>query len=214
MNRLEKLLPLVKPYYSSTDPAHDWAHVERVALLAKVLSEQLEVNLEWVLAAVYCHDLINLPKNHPDRKKASHLSADEAEALLKLSGFQVDEIKVIQDAIVQHSYSNGSTPTHLESAILQDADRLDALGAVGILRCASVNAKMESTFYDPNDPFAEGREHDDKKFMIDHYFVKLFKLPELMTTPMGKSLAYKRVEFMKRFLQELECEIRVSTCGS
>jgi len=208
MIRLEKLITLVKPYYTSTDPAHDWAHVERVAGLAKILCEHHQVNTECILAAIYCHDLLNIPKNHPDRKNASSLTAAEALPHLQLSGFNDDEIKLIKEAIIQHSYSRGSTPSTLESSIVQDCDRLDALGAIGILRCASVNTKMESIFYDPDDPFAENRNLDDKKFMIDHYYMKLFKLPELMTTPMAKSIAYKRVEFMKKFLNELESEIR------
>lgn len=208
MKRIQNLIPLVKPYYNSPDPAHDWAHIGRVAATAKILSENQDVTLECVLAGVYCHDLVNVPKDHPDRKNASTLSAKEAEPLLKTAGFNENEIQIIQKAIIEHSFSKGLKPSCLEAAIVQDADRLDALGAIGILRCAAVNTQMKSTFYDPFDPLAEMRELDDRTYMLDHYFVKLFKLPEMMNTPQGKALGFKRVEFMKSFIDEFMGEIR------
>ena len=208
MDRLQQLLPLVKPYYNSPDPAHDWAHVGRVASTAKKLAQDQDVDLSCVLAGVYCHDLINLPKDHPDRKNASTLSAQEAEPFLKEAGYDASEILIIQKAIIEHSFSKGLKPSCLEAAIVQDADRLDALGAIGILRCAAINTQMKSHFYDPMDPLAEMRELDDKRFMLDHYFVKLFKLPELMNTTMAKEMGLKRVEYMKNFIQTLMFEVR------
>ena len=206
--RLQKLITLVKPYYNSTDPAHDWAHVGRVAVTAKQLAEDENVSIECVLASVYCHDLINLPKDHPDRKNASTLSAQEAEALLQDTGFSADEISIIKKAIIEHSFSKALKPSSLEAAIVQDADRLDALGAIGILRCAAVNTQMKSIFYDPFDPLAEMRELDDKTFMLDHYFVKLFKLPRMMNTDKARLLAEERVIYMKGFIRQLMSEVR------
>lgn len=208
MKRIQQLISLVKPYYNTTDPAHDWAHVGRVAATAKKLSENLDVNIECVLAGVYCHDLINLPKDHPDRKKASTLAALEAEPLLKKCEFSPSEIELIKKAIIEHSFSKGLKPSCLEAAVVQDADRLDALGAIGILRCAAVNTQMKSSFYDPFDPWAEMRELNDRDFMIDHYYVKLFKLPEFMNTEAAKKEAFSRVEVMKTFLGNLAQEIQ------
>jgi uncharacterized protein len=208
MKRLQELISLVRPYYNSSDPAHDWAHIGRVAATAKKLCEDQPVNVECVLAGVYCHDLVNLPKDHADRKNASTLAASEAESLLVICDFSPDEISLIKKTIVEHSFSKGERPSCLEAAIVQDADRLDALGAIGILRCAAVNTRMQSSFYDSLDPMAELRELDDRKFMLDHYSVKLFKLPDLMNTSQGKSLAHKRVNFMKEFIQELMGEIQ------
>lgn len=209
MKKIEHLIPLVKPFYTSVDPAHDWAHVERVVATSKKLCEGQKVNIDHVLAAAYCHDLVNVPKDHPDRKNASSLSAKKAEGLLVASGFSPEEVQVIQGAIIEHSYSNGLHPTSLEAAIIQDADRLDALGAIGILRCAAVNAQMRSIFYNSTDPLAESRLLDDKRFMLDHYFVKLFKLPELMNTAAGKKMAQERVRLMEAFVQNLLSEIKI-----
>lgn len=203
MKRLEVLIPLVKPFYTPDDPAHDWPHVGRVMATAKKLAEGENVDIPSLLASVCCHDIVNLPKNHPERSQASQLAAEKAAPLLKESGFSNDEIKKIQQYIIEHSFSKGLKPTSLEAAILQDSDRLDTLGAIGVLRCASVNTQMKASFYEPFDPLAKDRELDDKKYMVDHFFVKIFKLPEMMNTAKGKAEAYKRVEYMKIFLETL-----------
>jgi uncharacterized protein len=208
MNRIPRLIELVRPHYISTDPAHDWAHVDRVAATARKLAAGTGAEVECVLAAVYGHDLVNLPKDHPDRKNASAMSADAVEPLLREAGFDDREVAVIRAAIVEHSFSRGLKPSSLEAAIVQDADRLDALGAVGVLRCAAVNTKLGTAFYEPLDPLAEARELDDRSYMIDHYFVKLFKLPELMNTPAARELADRRVGAMKIFLETLIAELR------
>ncbi len=208
MSRLSLLITLARPFYHSDDPAHDWAHVLRVASNAEVLCKNEGIKSELVLAAVYCHDLVNLAKDHPDRKKASTLSAKAAERILIKSGYNNEEIEIIKQAIIEHSFSKGDKASCLEAAIVQDSDRLDALGSIGILRCAAVNAKMNSKFYDPQDPLAEARVLNDKDFMLDHYFVKLFKLPDLMNTKAAQILAIDRVEFMRNFVKQLMMEVR------
>lgn len=208
MERIQKLIPLIKPYYiKNNDPSHDWPHVGRVVCSAREMAKHEDVSLDCLLASVYCHDLINLPKNHPDRKNASTLSAQEALPYLEAAGFDPKEREIISQAVIEHSFSKGLKPTSIEAAILQDADRLDALGAIGILRCASVNTIMNCKYYDPFDPFAEFRDLNDKEFMIDHYFVKLFKLPDMMNTLSGKVEGERRVLMMKEFLQSLKREI-------
>lgn len=208
MRRLEALIPLVKPFYTPDDPAHDWPHIGRVISTARKLAENEDVDLPCLLAAVYCHDLVNLPKNHPERSNASLLAAEKAAPFLAQSGFSEEEIKKIKQYVIEHSFSKGLKPTSLEAAILQDSDRLDTLGAIGVLRCASVNTQMKTAFYEPFDPLAKERELDDKKYMIDHYFVKIFKLPELMNTAKGKLFAEQRVLYMKDFLATLMREIK------
>lgn len=205
--KLDKLSKLVMPFYPSGDPAHDWPHVLRVIQNCKLLAVGENVTLECLLAAAYCHDIVNLPKNHPDRSLASKMSAERASVLLRESHFTEKEINHIQEIITEHSYSAGHQASHLEAAILQDADRLDALGAIGILRCASVNTQMKTAFYNIHDPLALDRELNDKEFMLDHYFVKLLKLPEKMNTPKAKEEALLRANYMKDFIQKLKEEI-------
>jgi uncharacterized protein len=201
-------MTFVKPFYESPDPAHDWPHIGRVVATARKLCRDQKVNEELVLAAVYCHDIVNLPKNHPDRSKASTLSAERAADFLKQCDYSDEEIEIVKRAVVEHSFSKGLRPSCLEAAILQDADRLDALGAIGVLRCAAVNTQMQSSFYDPFDPLAEHRELNDKSFMLDHYFVKLFKLPAMMNTEAARQEGERRVEVMKKFIQNLMNEVK------
>lgn len=207
MKRIEYLKTLVKPFYPSTDPAHNWHHILRVSNLVQVLAREENANLAIALAAALCHDLVNLPKNDPKRSEASSLSAEAAAPLLQESGFTKSEIELIQSAIISHSFSKNLKPSSLEAAIVQDADRLDALGAIGILRCASVSTQFGSDYFDMDDFWAENRELDDKKFMIDHYQTKLFKLKETMNTLSAKKIAEKRIEFMKLFLSNLHAEV-------
>jgi uncharacterized protein len=108
---------------------------------------------------------------------------------------------------VEHSFSKGLKPSTIESACVQDADRLDAIGAIGVLRCTAVNVQMKSSFYDPEDPFAQRRPLDDKHWMVDHYYVKLLKLAETMQTDAAKREGQRRVEFMSAFLEQLKSEV-------
>lgn len=208
MERIRNLISLIQPQYSTDDPGHDWPHIGRVVANVNLLIRDKEVDLPCLLAAAYGHDLVNLPKNHPERSSASALAGEKMAPFLQQTGFSALEIQKIKQIILEHSFSKGMKPTSVEAAILQDADRLDALGAIGVLRCASVNTQMKTRFYDPFDPIAENRPLDDKRFMLDHYFVKLFKLPELMNTEEGKVEAAKRVKFMQAFLDRLLVEIR------
>ncbi len=208
MSRMDILREKVKPFYlSADDPGHDWLHIQRVMKNALMIAENVEVDKEHLLAGILCHDLVNVPKDHPDRANASAMSADAAVSLLNEAGFSDTEIKKIQTIIIEHSFSRGLKPSTIEAAILQDADRLDAIGAIGILRCAATSVKMKSLFYHVEEPVAANRSLDDTAFMLDHYYKKLYLLQDLMNTQEAKSLAGKRIEFMKIFEKELLEEI-------
>lgn len=203
----QTLIDRIKPYYEAQDPGHDWAHILRVVKTATRLAFEEKADLEIVLPAAYLHDIVNVPKNHPERSRASELAADKAINLLKEVGHDHKKFPAIHQAIVEHSWSKGLKPSTLEAAIVQDSDRLDAIGAIGVLRCAAVNVQMKASFYDPNDPLAKDRPLDDKAWMLDHYFVKLFKIAEMLQTTSAKKLAEQRVHFMKQFVDQLTSEV-------
>jgi uncharacterized protein len=208
MNKqFESLVEKTKPFYNNGDPAHSFAHIKRVMLLCEKLSLSEEVDLEILLAGALLHDVVNLPKNHPKRKEASAMAADKSKSLLSKAGYAEEFIAKTLLVIEEHSYSLGKKPSCKESAILQDADRLDALGAIGLMRMISCGVKLKADFYDESDPFAIGRELDDKSFSLDHFFTKLFKLPELMNTVPGKIEGLARVSYMKDFVKQLKTEI-------
>lgn len=203
----QSLIDQILPYYRAQDPGHDWAHIMRVVKTAKALATEEKADLAVVIPAAYLHDIVNIPKNHPDRARASELAADKAIKLLSEHGYDESKFPAIRTAIIEHSFSRGLTPSSIEAACVQDADRLDAIGAIGVLRCAAVNVEMKTALYDPEDPFASRRPLDDRAWMVDHYYVKLLKLAETMQTAAAKNEGKKRVEFMKGFLEQLRSEV-------
>ncbi len=189
-----------------TDPAHDLAHLDRVWRNALAIADD-QADMAVLLAASYLHDLINLPKNDPNRHLASRRSAQESEPILQELGFSDTQIQATQHAIEAHSFSANIPPRTPEARILRDADRLDALGAIGIARTFAVAGALGRDLYDPEDPFAVSRDLDDLNFSIDHWKVKLLSLPDDMLTEAGHALAQERraqmLEFLRAFADEI-----------
>lgn len=195
-------------YIDGTDTSHDLAHADRVWLNAgEIARNEGRGNLRILIAAAYLHDLVSLPKDHVDRHKSSILSADKAAPVLQSLGYTADEITQVQHVIAAHSYSANIAPETIEAMILQDADRLDALGAIGIARTFAVSGALGLPIYDAADPFSKARQLDDRNFAIDHWPIKLLRLPALMSTDSGKALARQRVVLMKGFLTQLASEL-------
>ncbi|CAH6782030.1 HD domain-containing protein [Vibrio chagasii] len=189
------------------DAAHDISHIKRVVKTAKALCDQEQAKLEVVLPAAYLHDCFTFPKNHPDRAQSSTIAADKAISFLKSIDYPTSYLDEIHHAIVTHSYSANITPETLEAQIVQDADRLDSLGAIGIARCLYVGQSFNAELYNHEDPFAEHRDLDDKHYSVDHFYVKLFKLAETMNTESAKLEANKRTDYMRSFLEQLSTEV-------
>ena len=189
------------------DAAHDISHIKRVVKTAKALCAQEQAKLEVVLPAAYLHDCFTSPKNHPDRAQSSKMAADKAIAFLKSIDYPTPYLDEIHHAIVTHSYSANITPETLEAQIVQDADRLDSLGAIGIARCLYVGQSFNAELYNHEDPFANQRDLDDKHYSVDHFYVKLFKLAETMNTKSAKLEANKRTDYMRGFLEQLGAEV-------
>jgi uncharacterized protein len=190
------------------DPAHDHAHFLRVVATAKHLAEIEKARLEVVVPAAWLHDLVNVPKNDPRRSQASRLSGEEATKFLREHGYPEEYLPAIRNAIEAHSFSAKIEPTSLEAEIVQDADRLDGLGAVGIARVFLVGGLLRRRIYEPEDPFAaSGRALDDLEYTVDHFFVKLFKTALTLRTAAGREEGRRRVEFMRGYLRELGREI-------
>lgn len=190
----------------SQDPGHDLAHATRVALWTVQLGNG-EFPPRDGIAAALCHDLVNLPKNSPNRVNASALSAKAATRILPRFGFGDVAVALIADAIRDHSYSRGAVPTTPLGRALQDADRLDALGSIGIMRAVSTATRMGAKYFDPEDPWAARRPLDDIRYSVDHFFKKLLVLPDTMCTGPGRAEARRRTRIMSSFLDELALEI-------
>ncbi|TFW09861.1 HD domain-containing protein [Oxalobacteraceae bacterium OM1] len=177
------------------DGAHDLNHLHRVWRNASALAaEHPEADLLVIEAACYLHDIVNLPKNHPDRSQASRLAAERAVALLAGAGFPAERLDAVAHAIEAHSFSAGIPPRSIEARIVQDADRIDALGAVGIARLFYIAGQMRSALAHPDDALAAHRPLDDRAYALDHIAVKLARLPAAMQTEAGRRLAARRLE--------------------
>lgn len=208
MARIDHLTETARSLYKSEDPAHDWAHVQRVMANCRFLHASEGGDLEVLLAAALLHDIVNLPKNHPQRREASAMSARAAREYLK-NDFNAEEIAKICTAIEEHSYSLGQSPSCLEAALLQDADRLDAVGAIGVMRTVATGSKMGSAFYSAHGAFSTDRELDNAN-MVDHFYIKTLKLAEGMNTLTARRVAEDRVLYMRGFLDQLRAELEGS----
>jgi uncharacterized protein len=190
-----------------SDPAHDLAHVHRVVANARLLAEAEGADLAVVLPAAWLHDCIVVPKDSEARPLASRMAAEKAGDFLREAGYPADLIPAIQHAIAAHSFSAGIAPQTLEAQIVQDADRLDALGAVGIARTLLLGGAMGKPLYDPAEPLPRARRPDDRANVIDHFFTKLLKLAGTMHTAAGRREGEHRTHLMRLYLDELEREL-------
>ncbi|MFM2486817.1 HD domain-containing protein [Celerinatantimonas yamalensis] len=189
------------------DSAHDIAHIRRVVALTKHLTEQSEANLAITLPAAWLHDCVVVGKSDPLRRQASRLSAQRARAQLINWYYPKQWIEPICHAIEAHSFSADITARTLEAKIVQDADRLDALGAIGIARCFAVGGSLKRFIYQESDPFCLQREPNDQVASLDHFYQKLLALPKTMSSDVGRQEAERRVVFMQAFLDELAHEL-------
>ncbi len=197
------------------DAAHDFAHITRVAVQTlKIYTAEVFIRderepssqeTENCLIAGLLHDCVPVAKNSPLRKESSRLSSEQAREWL--CGFSPVRIDLIADAILDHSYSSGRTPKSLLGEALRDADRLEALGAIGLYRVIATGVSMNAQLFDPADPWAERRPLDDIKYSVDHFYTKLLKLPETFRTEAARIEAKKRADYLQGFLDQLKHEI-------
>ena len=193
------------------DGAHDMNHLHRVWRNAtSLLAQHRDADQLVVMAACYLHDLVNLPKNHPERHLASRQAAALARTQLSGAGFPADRLDAVTHAIETHSFSAALQPTTLEAQIVQDADRLDALGAVGLARMFYIAGRMGTALAHPDDPLAMHRERNDKLYSLDHIEVKLATLPGSMQTAAGRALGERRLQELLAFRDSFVAEWAVA----
>ncbi len=194
------------------DLAHGWDHVRRVHDLALFIAEREEADRFVVGMASLMHDLGRTAEDESNGGHHADLSLTLASDLMRAYHVPAPLQDAIQHAILAHSFSKGIPPRTLEARIVRDADRLDALGAIGIMRWGVVSAQRQTPSlqpYCPEDPLAEYHEPDDHRYMLDHFYTKLLKLTETMCTETGRSLAEHRTGFMRLYLDEFQREAEV-----
>ena len=207
------------PLPPSEDAAHDSRHLRRVTETAVRLAEASGAALDVVVPAAWLHDLVQYPKTDPRNVGSSRESADAAIAKLRAIDYEArrhewfeapsadgDVYARIHHAVAAHSFSAGIPPESLEAEVVRDADRLDAIGAIGIARMFAVGGALARPLYHEADPFAAThRALDDKTYTVDHFYNKLFKLT--YCTPAADAEAARRFASMRAFLAELQYEL-------
>ena len=204
MEQIKLCESLVKEIYEKMDASHDFQHIERVYMNAEaILQTEPTANAKIVRLAVLLHDV-------SDAKYAADKS-DEARILAALS-LTDEEVTHIQSIIAEVSFNGGNEleATSIESKIVRDADRLDAIGAVGIARTFAYGGAKGRKLYDDAEE-ARGamsvEEYRSKSTAsVTHFYEKLLLLKDLMVTEKGRAMAEARHAFMEQFLQQLKQE--------
>jgi len=196
----------VKVLYEEADPAHDFSHIIRVYQNAQIIGKKEGADMQVLLFSALLHDAGSVSKGLEDSIESYQRQKAVLDFLIKKELPENVQKKVLY-AIEVHRFSKGIVPDTLEARILQDADRLDALGAIGIARVFMTGGTLGRALYDNVDPFCKNREPDDKKWNLDHFYRKLLKLESGMHTMTARRLADRRTEVLKRYLLDLEQEI-------
>jgi uncharacterized protein len=201
--------------YDHGDLSHDRQHVERVYAWAVALAELEGEDVDLAGASALVHDQVHVPKDSDQRAQGSDLSAEAACPALGVAGYSADEVAQVVGAVRGSSWSRGLEPTTRLGAILQDADRLDAMGALGIARtfaCAQTMARSDHRLYHPDDPLAStDRRLDDRRHAVDHFYAKLLRLGATMHFAASRQEAARRHQVMLDFLAALQREL-TSAC--
>jgi len=201
-------------YRHFTDLAHGFEHVQRVYHLALHLAEREQADGFIVGMAALLHDLGRTTRG-PTRSHTER-SAKLAKHLLAAYDLPSETLHAILHAILAHGYRHGIEPATLEARVLYDADRLDSLGASGVMRWAMTMKHgrwPETRTYHPDDPFAIWRDPDGQRYQLDCFFTKLLKLQEVMMTTTGRAMAAQRIAFLHLYLQELQHELAEAGSG-
>ena len=197
-------------HHGQEDAAHDISHFRRVWATAQQLAEETAADRLVILTACYFHDIVSLAKNHPERSRSSAMAAEKTLAILKSAfpDFPPERYAAVLHAIEAHSFSAAIAPQSEEAKIVQDADRLEALGAIGLARVFAVSGALNNSLFDARDPFADRRELDDKTYALDHFQCKLLRLPKTMQTEKGRAMAVHNARFLVQFMAKLSAELR------
>lgn len=213
MNKLlkDKLVKIAEEKQTKDDPSHDFQHILRVTNLAEKIAKDEEGDLDIVLPSALFHDSVVYLKNSPESKNETEESAEYAEKVLKeLDEYPQHKIEEVKICIRQCSFSKGIIPDTLEAKILQDADRLEATGAISIMRTFSSGGQMNRPFYLPEDPFCKKINSIPFSSGIELFYKRLLLVEKGMYTNRAKDIAKRRTKFLEDFLVELKLELEES----
>jgi len=207
--RPESWIDDIEPMYQGADPAHDFSHILRVFKNAQIIGQREGADMQVLLWAALLHDAGSTTKLSQGSEESESQRRKAADDLLKKVGLPEEVRTEVLYAVEVHRFSKGIKPVTLEAKVLQDADRLDAIGAIGIARVFMTGGSLCRELYNPQDPFCKNREPDDKKWNLDHFYRKLLQLESGMHTKTARELAGRRSAVLRKYLVDLEEEIGI-----
>lgn len=207
-NFKRKLLNIAEKFQTKNDPSHDFQHVLRVTNMAEIIGKKEKADLDILIPAALFHDIVVYKKNSPKSKHETLESAQKTTKILqKIEKFPKDKIGSVAICIKQCSFSKNIKAEMLETKIIQDADRLEACGAISIMRTFSSGGQMNIPFYNPDDPFCDKNNEEFKSDLV-LFYRRLLVVGEKMHTKYAKKIAERRTIFLKNFLTELRRELK------
>lgn len=207
--RLKKfLIDIARNKMVNNDRSHDINHALRVLAISEKIAKIEVADLDILVPAAIFHDVVCYPKNHPKRFDSQKESAELAAATLnKIELYPKNKIHKVCDSINICSFTKARIPDLIEDKILQDADSLEAMGAISIMRTFSSAGVMNKNFYNQFDPFCKNRRPDEKEYALDLFFSRLLIVHERLHTKTAKVFSKKRILFLKSFLKALRSEL-------
>lgn len=193
---LIKAQEYIKETFLEEGTGHDYYHIERVVINARKILKTEHADSFLVELAAWLHDLGD-HKLHDGVDKSEELIG----AFLRSLTIEQSIIDRVVEIVSQVSFSKGNKPSSIEAEIVQDADRLDAIGAIGIARCFAYGGSKNRILYSPD-------EKEKENSSIQHFYDKLFKLKDMMNTESAKLIAAERHSFMEEYMAEFYREVQ------
>jgi uncharacterized protein len=209
MNLIEKTIEFVKITLQNAEGGHDWFHIERVYKNANLIAKNEVCNLQIVALGALLHDIADSKFHDGDES----IGPKTARNFLESQNFSLEVIEEVIKIIENISFKGGNvtrTYNSIELQIVQDADRLDAIGAIGIARAFNYGGFKNRSLYNPeiNPNLNQSKEEYKKNTAptITHFYEKLLLLKDKMNTKTGKEIAVERHRFMETFLEQFYAE--------
>lgn len=206
---INALIKRIKSQFEGDSSGHDWFHIERVWRNAKAIAKQEQANLFITELGALLHDIAD----HKFVKNFEAESIKRTRELLQPFNLKQELIEAVQHIVLHCSFKGGvgqNKMKSLEGKIVQDADKLDAIGAIGIARAFAFGGNFGSVLYDPNIPPMDHKSlvsyQKNRSHTINHFYEKLLKLKDLMHTTTGKEQAKARHQYMEQFLEQFYAE--------
>ena len=190
-------------HYQGAEAVHDWGHVLRVLALAERMAEVEGADLEIVRTAALLHDIAR------DGSQQDHAQAGAEMARRLLAEHSPEKVEAVAHVIAAHRFRSGPAPQTLEAKIVHDADKLDAIGAVGVARAFAYGGLNGQRLWGEVPPdYVENDATRHEHTPVHEYKIKLTKIRGRLLTDSGRRLADERHAFMVAFFERLEMEVR------